>query len=214
MTRQVTVGAACWALSIAFFVDQAIVQAAWTRPYSLATNFISDLGSTMCGPSPVAGHHADVCSPLHGLMNGTFIAVGLLHLLGAVLTRDAWPRRPASAAGLVLLAVAGAGLVVVGLAPEDVNLGLHTLGALVGLVCLNAAMILLGLAVVRAERWFGVLALVVGIAGLVGLILFTSSAGGLPVGTTERVADYPAAAMVVVFGVYLLASAVRSGVRD
>lgn len=91
VTRQVVIGAACWALSIAFFVVQVIVQAASPTPYSLATNLISDLGMTGCGPFSGASH-AGVCSPLHGLMNGTFILVGLLHTIGAIATRRAWSR--------------------------------------------------------------------------------------------------------------------------
>lgn len=110
--------------------------------------------------------------------------------------------------------MAGAGLVVVGLAPENVNLGVHTLGALAGLVCLNASMVLLGLALLPVARGLGALALAAGIAGLAGLVLFTSSAGGLPVGASERIADYPAAAMVVVLGAFLLTSASRAAARD
>jgi hypothetical membrane protein len=205
VTRPVILGAACWALTVVFFVDQAIVQAASTRPYSLATNFISDLGSTVCGPS-VAGSHVAVCSPLHGLMNGTFIVVGLLHTIGAIATRRAWPPRRMAIAGLVLLAIAGTGLTLTGLSPENVDLGLHTLGAVYGIVGLNAAMVLLGVVLLRAAQGLGVLALAAGIVGLVGLVLF-KNAPGLPVGITERIAVYPADVVVIVLGVSLLGSA-------
>ena len=66
--RAVVLGAVLWVLSSAFFVDQLIAQAASARPYSMATNLISDLGVTACGPA--------VCSPLHGFMKATFVAVG------------------------------------------------------------------------------------------------------------------------------------------
>src|ERR1035438_2403583 len=59
MTRQIVFGAACWALSIAFFVNQAIVQAASARPYSLATNYISDLGNTACGSYSAGGYRSE-----------------------------------------------------------------------------------------------------------------------------------------------------------
>jgi hypothetical membrane protein len=206
VTRPVVLGAACWALSVAFFVDQAIVQAASTRPYSLATNFISDLGSTVCGPV-TAGSHVDVCSPLHGLMNGTFIVVGLLHTIGAIATRRAWPRLPAATAGLVVLAIAGTGLTVAGLAPENVDLGLHTLGALYGIVCLNVAMVFLGAALLRVARGLGVMALAAGIAGLCGFVLFISPASRVPSGIAERIAVYPADVAIIVLGVFLLGSA-------
>lgn len=96
LTTPIVLGAACWALTLVFFVGQAVAQRATRTPYSLATNQISDLGSTRCGPVAVFAYHADVCSPLHGVMNGTFVATGLLALLGVVGTRRAWPRRARS----------------------------------------------------------------------------------------------------------------------
>jgi hypothetical membrane protein len=213
MTRQIVFGAACWALSIAFFVNQAIVQAASARPYSLATNYISDLGNTACGSYSAGGYHADVCSPLHGLMNATFIVVGLLHVLGAILTRRAWPRRLLTSSGLALLALAGVGLILAGFAPENVNLSLHSQGALFGLDCLNVAMILLGLGLLHVARGLGAMALVAGLVGIVGSVLFMHSLAGLPVGTAERIADYPAAAMVVVLGAFLLGSSASARAR-
>jgi hypothetical membrane protein len=175
----------------------------------LATNLISDLGVTACGPYSAASH-ADVCSPLHGLMNGTFIAVGSLHTIGAIATRCAWPGSRLTSFGLGLIALAGTGLTLAGLAPENVAPGLHTLGALYGIVALNVGMTLLGLALQRAARRLGALMLVAGIAGLVGTVLFLSSAAGVPAGAAERIADYPAAAMLVVLGAYLLGSAVST----
>jgi hypothetical membrane protein len=205
VTRPVVLGAACWTLTVAFFVDQAIAQAASTAPYSLATNFISDLGSTACGPS-VAGSHGAVCSPLHGLVNATFIAVGLLHTIGAIATRRAWGPRRLAVTGLAFLAVAGTGLTLAGLSPENVDLGLHTVGAVYGIVCLNVAMVLLGLVLLRPARGLGVLAFAAGVVGLLGFVLFTN-APGLPAGITERVAVYPADVAVIVLGVFLLVSA-------
>jgi hypothetical membrane protein len=213
LSRQVGFGAACWTLSVAIFVVEAIAQAAFTRPYGLATNFISDLGNTACGPFSDGGYQANVCSPLHVLMNGTFIAVGALHVLGAVCTRRAWPRGPLSDLGLALLAIAGVGLILVGLAPENLNLSLHSLGALFGLSCLNAAMILLGSALLRVARPLAIAALVAGVVGALGSLVFVESLAGVPVGTAERIADYPATAMVVVFGVSLLWSAISARAR-
>ena len=200
VNRAIIFGAACWALSIVFFVDQAIVQAASAAPYSVTTNLISDLGNSACKP--------DICSPLHAFMNATFVVVGVLHVLGAITTFRAWPRPRVSTLGIWLLVVAGDGLIVAGLAPENLNAAAHTTGALIGLISLNLAMILLGLAVVGTVRWLGVMALVAGIAGFIGFGLFLDRAGLAPVGLAERIADYPATAMVVIVGTFLLASAV------
>jgi hypothetical membrane protein len=210
--KQVVIGAACWTLSIAFFIDQAIAQAATTLPYSLSGNLISDLGITACGPFANGGYHVDVCSPLHGFMDATFVVVGLLQVVGAIATRRAWPL-PNAYAGLVFMALAGVGLAVVGLAPENVNLSLHSNAATAGIDLLNIAMIILGVALVRVNPWLGTVTLLAGIAGIVGAVIFFESLGGVPVGTAERLAVYPALAMVVVLGVYLLWGAARRG-RD
>ena len=199
ITRTVIFGAVLWALSIVFFVGQAIAQAASTRPYSLATNLISDLGNTACGPA--------ICSPLHGVMNATFVLVGLCHGIGALATYRAWPRPRPGSVGVLVLAIAGAGLVVAGLSPENVDPAGHDAGALVGLVCLNLAMLVLGWSLLPARRWLARLTYGAGIVGFVGLGLFLSGVTGAPVGVSERLADYPGAAMVVVLGTVLLGSA-------
>ncbi|HKI58492.1 MAG TPA: DUF998 domain-containing protein [Trueperaceae bacterium] len=203
MTLPVVFGAACWALSIVYFIVQAIAQAASTRPYSMATNVISDLGNTACG--------AAMCSPLHGLMNVTFVVVGAFHWIGAIATYRAWPRRWLSFVARALLALSGAFLVVVGLSPENLKPYPHVLGAMVGLVALNLAMIALAGAIGAARRWLGGMALVAGTAGLLGFALLVSGTG--PPGATERLADYPGAVMVIVLGVYLLVAAVSEGRR-
>ncbi len=206
MNRTIMIGAACWALSVVYFVGQAIAQIGSARPYSLATNYISDLGNTACGPV--------ICSPLHGLMNATFFVVGALHILGAMMTYHAWPRPRTGLLGVCLIGLAGAGLCVVALAPENEAPVVHTTGAAIGLVSVNLGIIVLGLAVVGAARWLGVTALVAGIAGAVGLgLLANASVHALPIGVTERLADYPATVMIVVFGAVLLASA-RSAYSD
>ena len=200
---QVVLGAACWTLAITFFVDQAIVQAAATLPYSLSGNLISDLGITACGPFINGGYHVAVCSPLHGFMDGTFVAVGLLQVIGAIATRKAWPL-PHAYPGLAFLAVGGLGLALAGLAPENVDLSLHSNAATLGIDAVNIAMIILGVALMRVNPWLGTITLLAGIIGIAGAVIFFQSLASLPVGTAERLAVYPPLAMVVVLGVYLL----------
>jgi hypothetical membrane protein len=206
ITPVVIMGAGCWTVSIAFFVVQAIVQAASARPFSFTTNLISDLGNTACGPA--------VCSPLHDLMNGTFIAVGLLHWGGAATTWRAWPAGMRSRIGLVLLALAGWGLAYAGVFPENVAPEMHRFGALLGLVSLNVSMLLLGSVLLEAARAVGVLALLSGIVGLVALVLFISQVPGLPTGIWERLADFPSAAIVVFMGAFILIRVVKVRRRD
>jgi hypothetical membrane protein len=198
LSRGVMLGGALWAASAVFFVAQAIGQAASTVPYSLATNLISDLGTTACGP--------DVCSPLHALVNGAFVVTGVCHAAGALASRRAWPRGLGQV-GVGLLVVAGAGLVVAGIAPENLNPGVHAAGALGGLVSLNLGSVALGWSIRPAAPWLGRLVLAAGVVGLVGTGDFLAGLGAP--GITERLADWPAAAMVVVLGVRLLLATTR-----
>lgn len=190
----VLVGAILWTLSVAYFVAQAFAQAAFTPAYELPARLMSDLGSTACGPLS--------CSPLHRLVNGTFVVVGAFHWLGAIATRRAWPLRRVSVPARTSLALAGALLIVVGLSPENEKAATHTVAALAGIVCLNLAVIGLGASVASGRPWLGASAVSAGTAGFVGLVLFLAGVGAR--GVTERLADYPATAMVAVFGAWLL----------
>src|SRR3954468_21014564 len=88
--RTVRRGALIWILAIQFFIAQAIVQAAWTTPFSLTANYISDLGNTTCGPYPVESNMY-VCSPWHAGINASFIAQGVIILAGIALISGAFP---------------------------------------------------------------------------------------------------------------------------
>jgi hypothetical membrane protein len=143
-------------------------------------------------------------------MNATFVLTGVLILVGMFLTRSTWPRRRLTTWGLILLGVAGAGTILIGLSPENVNVLVHLVGAL-NIPAGNAAMILLGLAIWRERRalaWFSLLSGVVGILGLLAgpfLVIATGHGGGL----AERVALYPLIIWLIVFGVSFVAQRVR-----
>src|SRR5215217_702957 len=213
-------GGASWILTLLYFIGQLVAQAAWKTPYSLLDNRVSDLGNTGCGRTLA---NAYICSPLHVVMNATFVVTGVLILLGLFLTRSIWPRRRLTTWGLILLGVAGVGRILIGLSPENVNVLFHVIGAL-NIPTGNAAMILLGLAIWhehlgrrsrRASKrdphgasaasgaielaWFSVLSGVIGFLGLlVGpfLVILTGHGGGL----AERIALYPLIIWLIVFG--------------
>lgn len=194
--RWEVIGACAWTLSIAFFIVQAIAQAASSRPFSLKTNLISDLGNTQCG--------VEICSPLHGLVNATFIAVGLVHWFGATTRWSAWPGTIRVRAGLVSLSLAGWGLAYAGVFPENVAPVPHGFGALLGLVSLNVGMELLGSGLRSEPRILRGALLVSGAIGLLGLGFFLAGQAWVPPGISERIADYPSAAMFVVLGLHIL----------
>src|ERR1035438_4459583 len=94
-----------WSLCFQFFVGEQIARLGWPGPYSMTRDYISDLGAAR--------------SPLHWVMNSSFALQGLLIFFGTVLVRRFYPAKPVYWIALSLLAVAGVGVLVVGLAPED-----------------------------------------------------------------------------------------------
>ena len=72
-------GPISWMVSIQYFVIQVVVAQAWTVNYSLAQNTISDLGNTTC--AIYAGRF--VCSAKHGLMNASFVILGVTMVVGS-----------------------------------------------------------------------------------------------------------------------------------
>jgi hypothetical membrane protein len=180
-------GSLCWIAALQWFPVQFIVQAAWTTPYSLAHNFISDLGAVHCATGKGLGY---VCSPLHSLMNASFIVIGLLTLAGVVLLWNSWPRRRLVTVGMVLFAVFGVGKVVIGLDPEDVRLGVHALGSL-GMLFGDVGAILLALGLWRPARGQALVFLVVGVVGVIAFFLQLSPHQEAVRGALERLADWP-----------------------
>ena len=79
--RYPRLGPILYVSSIQFFAVQILVAMRWNPPYSLARDTISDLGNTACGTF----NARFVCSPLHGLMNASFIVLGVAMTAGSIL---------------------------------------------------------------------------------------------------------------------------------
>ncbi len=190
-------GAWLWVGCLQYFAAEAIAAAGFRGAYSFRRNFISDLGAASC--SDRAG-----CSPLHALMNASFVLQGALIFAGAVLV---WPLFPRGLARFALAAIAasGLGVAVVGLAPEDVAPGWHYLGAAENLFLSNAGAALLGVAVTKATRAVRLLSLGSGLLGLAGLAGLAGGFDlGLGAGGIERVAAYPFPLWIAGMGVWIL----------
>ncbi|PSK98813.1 putative membrane protein [Murinocardiopsis flavida] len=207
-TPRIMVAATCWILCLGFFVIEAIVQSAWTTPYSMVDNYISDLGATECGTVTIKNYQEYVCSPLHALMNGAYIGVGVLAILGAALGRAAWPKGGLATTGLVLVALAGVGAIIAGVYPENVDLDLHLLGAVIAIPMSNIGMGLLALALRRTNP---VLSAFTGAAVLIGLtgLVFVAMAPDSGIGLVERLAGYPFEIWKVVIGLAVLTAWIR-----
>jgi hypothetical membrane protein len=213
----VILGGAAWIVAaLQYAVVQVVVAAAWHHPpYSWLGNYISDLGNTACGPFKVPhGTPAYVCSPMHSMMNASFIIAGILTIAGALLLRHFWPRSRGTTVALVLLVVTGLGKIVVGLVPENTNIDLHLLAAFnipVGCV----AILLLSQPSRQPNRAVSLTGIVLAVIGLVATVLstaaeFASSSSldlGLRAGGMERVADYPGSLWILMIGIIAVLSA-------
>ena len=192
---------------VQYFVAEAAVIGAWAGPerYSRRSGLISDLGAVNCG----VFDGRNVCSPLHALMNTSFVAQGLGMLLGALLLSSALLRiaaRPgvrvavshtgevpwlAAVAVRILTGAAGAGTVMVGLVSEDVGSGWHYAGAVMYFIAGAFALLLLGGLWLRQTPlgWF-----ILAAGGVSTAALITAGVTRLDVpepGTLERLMGYP-----------------------
>lgn len=199
-------GPACWILSLQYFIVQFAAALAWTAPYSWFHNTISDLGNTACG----IYSNRYVCSPLHVLMNASFILLGVTMVAGAVLIYyELLPklkRRKSAFVGFCCLALAGLGTVVVGFFPENSVWGLHIIGASLPFLIGNLGLVVLGIAL-PLPRGLRVYTVLSGVITLITLILLiTNHHLGLGLGGMERITAYVQTIWLIVFGLYMTKS--------
>ncbi|HEX8390407.1 MAG TPA: DUF998 domain-containing protein [Candidatus Saccharimonadales bacterium] len=194
-------GSALWISSLQFFVVQLIVASAWTTPFYYGMHYISDLGNTTCGP--FAGLY--VCSPLHWLMNLSFVVFGVTIALGAALLYKTFRPNALSTIGFGLLVLSGIGTVLVGLAPENVNSLVHYIGAVLGLLLGNIALLFIGVGLTQTPRYYRLYTIVTGVVCVAAFTLFANDIHhftGLGRGTVERIVSYPFTVWLIVSGVY------------
>ena len=204
--NRVTAAGAVWVCAAQFFFAQVIAQSRWTTPFSLATNYISDLGNTTCGLYPTVGGKY-VCSPWHTLMNVSFVLQGVIILAGAVLARPPFAGMRRAGPVFALLVVTALGMVGVGLFPGDVNNGAHVMSAGTQFITGNGAMVVFGTAANRVRRWraFAAFSITLGVTGLLATLLFAQGYGlGLGVAGLERVAAYTLPVWLMTAGVLMV----------
>jgi len=193
------VGPIIWILCVQYYIAQVVVAAAWTNPFSLSANVISDLGNSACGL--YSGRL--VCSPFHGLMNASFILLGLTMAVGSLLIYQEFKETTSSRLGFTGMAVAGVGAILVGLFPENTIAALHYGGASLTFLIGNLAIVLLG-NVLELPKALKVYTILSGLVALIALVLFTGGIYlGLGAGGMERLTAYPQTTWLIVFGLYI-----------
>lgn len=208
-TSRTLVGAWAKVSVLQFFIAEAIVIAGWggPAPYSRRFNYISDLGALHCGV--YSGR--DICSPLHPVMNVSFVLQGVAMIVGALFLNAAVFRvaaklvLPAVAAHPLwatltrgLIVIAGTGIAVVGIVPEDLNPPLHYVAAVLFFVAGGLSLLAAAWSWRQVSRVSGVL-LVCGLVSLVATAVFQFGNGFEP-GTVERLMAYPITIGLAVLG--------------
>ncbi len=193
-------GAWLWVWCFQFFVMEQVVRWGWRAPYSFRRNYVSDLGAQFCVPG--------LCSPWHGWMNASFVLEGALIALGAM---RLWGRLAEGRVGklaMVLLVLCGAGLVAVGFVPEDVDVPIHARAAVLYFLGGGFGVLLVGVALVRLQRWkAGWGSVVLGVVVVAATVMVGQMSKAVDrgnVGAVERVAVYGLTGWFVAMGAWVL----------
>jgi hypothetical membrane protein len=185
-----------WSLSFAYLAAEIVTAYAWSTTYSFRHHTISDLGVTACTPS--------LCSPLHLLMNATFVALGVLTIVGAVLFRSVIPQGYRQRWIVSLSVLTGLSTAATGLVPSSDGIVGHLVAVLPGFVARHIVLILVAVWLWKVRRllaaWSGLCAL----SGLVGTVLLLGSV--VHIGISERLVLYPLPIFMAVTGAAVVAA--------
>ncbi|SFA43923.1 Protein of unknown function [Rhodococcoides kroppenstedtii] len=186
--------AALWVSTVLYWPAQVLVAKAWPTPYSWRDDVISALGAATC---------TEYCSPDHGVMNATFVAVGALTAAGAAVLVPQTTGRDRT--GWLLIAASGLATSAVGFLPMDVSSAAHNLAAKIHWALQVAGMIVLATGSAGRDRRALALAVACTAAAVIGGAAFlTPGTWGLGAGLSERIALDSLNVWTIGMGVLLL----------
>ncbi|MFC8381872.1 DUF998 domain-containing protein [Nocardia sp. NPDC057272] len=183
----------------AYLLAERVTATASKTAYSFRHDTISDLGVTTCTPN--------ACSPLHLVMNATFVALGSLTVVGAIGLLDYIPHGPRQWSIVVLAVVIGASTAATGVFPSDDGIVVHALAVMPAFVSRHIVLILLTIWLWRNWRMAAIWSGLCATAGLTGTVLLMI---GLQVGVTERLVFYPLPAWMAVTGTAIVLTTART----
>lgn len=176
-------GALALAIRPTYVATEVVTAVATVGGYSFVSDSVSRLGEVGCDEG--------YCSPLHQVMNGSFIGYGALLAGGALLMA-----RPFGPSTTGLLVVSGASSVATGFAPLDQDATLHAIAATPLFVAQPLALLALGRRLrTRSPRLAGVL-VTTGVVTAVAALGFVLTPEGSVSGALERLALWPVLAGV------------------
>ena len=196
--RKSRIGLLLYISSVQYFLIQLLVAIRWSPPYSLSRNTISGLGNTTCG----VFNGRLVCSPLHTVMNVSFVVLGVTMMVGSVLVGSAHSTRRGDKVGFTFVGIGGFGVIFVGLFPENSVSAIHATASALPFVVGNIGVLTLGLSLELPAR-VRIFTVLAGVIALVALAFYAGSHYvGLGEGGLERFVAYPQTLWLIVFGAY------------
>lgn len=186
-------------LSLAYLVAEVFTAAAWKTPYSFAHDSISSLGVTTC--------ETDGCSPMHDVMNSSFIALGVVTFLGALLLRRHIPGKVGKRWILSLAALIAASTAATGLFPANDGTLVHWSAVLPGFVARHVVLVVIAVHFWKHHRVIAVWSAICAATGMVGAVLLLART--LQFGVGERLTLYPLPMWMAVTGAAVLIALLR-----
>lgn len=200
--------------TVQYFIAEWITAKAWVVvPYSWQNNDISDLGVPECYFAGENGLDRTICSPLHNVMNISFLLQALLVLVSTILIWNYISAKKRTWISiLILMFVAGLSLVALfpgsmseALGGDNTRALLHTIGAVSAIIGGNLVSITVGSDVLWKYKSYGFISMLLGVIGLTaGILLVTGFHFGLGSGGIERVAVNAIMIWFIISGMMLL----------
>ncbi len=176
---------------IFLIVSEILYSAYGTGGYSVASNYVSDLGANC----PNSG--ACYIPPSAMLFDASIAILGLLIILGAYFLHRAFRWMPATG----LVAIAGIGALGVGLFPETTGIW-HSIFSLIVFLFAGLSAIVTARFQKKPLFYFSI---ILGVGTLVALLLYVGGTYlGLGAGGMERMVVYPVLLWAVGFGGHLM----------
>lgn len=197
-------GALCWLLGIQYYISEFIT-GRWYRPtYHYRTDYMSVLGIVSCTPQQ--------CSPLHALMNSSFIAEGLLFFFGILLLRPRLPSNAAVRLSELYLAISNISLIGLGVFTQE-RIRIHRLFAISHIVLGALGMLMLSAGYMNRKnrKVMAILLHINGLAvlGSIALLMASGYFTTIPEGLVERVSAYSVTDWMIIMGFVIFFRTVR-----
>lgn len=171
-------GAVALILRPTYIATEFVVAAATSGSYSFVADSVSRLGEVGCSDA--------YCSPRHQLMNGSFMAYGVLLATGAVLLS-----RPLGPWVTGLLVVSGVSSIATGMAPLDQGAIVHAMAATPLFVAQPTALLVLGARVRGRHPRLGLTLMATGTVSGGAALAFVLAGDGPTSGALERLSLWP-----------------------